>query len=272
MVWGLKKKEQQKKGQRVTSRKKQSLQGNPIAGSTSVKFINKPLSNFDLLNWVKQLGIKHFRGVYSRDALPTKILTNEVGIINLDSEIGSGTHWVAYRNGKNVAEYFDSFGLIMPSEIQKYLSTSGKQIFHSGDEIQERDSVLCGYWCLYYLMERQKGVPMLNVIHNANFDMNDQSVNHRFIIDYFKNKQGGENPLGKAFEAAKIAEQITRKIIPSTNHVFDRYWSGDILKNAFTGTTGITSKKFWTKPKKGTVMRLVKNPKTGKYENVYIEP
>ena len=41
---------------------------------------------------------------------------------------------------------------------------------------------------------------------------------------------------------------------------------------AFTGPTGVTSKKFWTHPKKGTVMRLVKNPKTGKYENVYEEP
>ena len=72
-------------------------------------------------------------------------------------------------------------------EVMKYLLTSGKKIFYSGDEIQERDSVLCGYWDLYYLLERQKGVPMLNVIHNAKFDMNDQFVNHRFIIDYFKN-------------------------------------------------------------------------------------
>ena len=89
---------------------------------------------------------------------------------------------------------------------------------------------------------------------------------------FVKSQHGGENPLGKAFEAAKIAEQITRKVIPSTNHVFDRYWSGDILKGAFTGPTGITSKEFWTHPKKGTVIRLVKNPKTGKYMNVYTEP
>ena len=88
----------------------------------------------------------------------------------------------------------------------------------------------------------------------------------------FVNQSGGENPLGKAFEAAKWAEKITRKVIPSTNHVFDRYWSGNILRGAFNNKTGITSKKFWTKPKKGTVMRLVKNPKTGKYENVYTEP
>ena len=149
--------------------------------------MNKPLSNFDLLNWVKKLGMKHFRGIYSRDALPDRIKRNEVGIINLDLQIGPGTHWVAYRNSKNGAEYFDSFGLIMPNEVMKYLRTSGKQIFYSGDEIQERDSVLCGYWCLYYLTERQRDVPILNVIHNAEFDMNDQTVNHRFIIDYFKN-------------------------------------------------------------------------------------
>ena len=145
------------------------------------------MSNIDLKQWVKQLGIKHFKGIYSRDSVPNQILNNEVGIINLDSQIGPGTHWVAYTNGKNRAEYFDSFGLIMPNEVMTYLMTSGKPIFYSGDEIQERDSVLCGYWCLYYLLERQKGIPMLNVIHNAKFDMNDQTVNHRFIIDYFKN-------------------------------------------------------------------------------------
>ena len=102
--------------------------------------------------------------------------------------MGGGSHWVAYRNVDNhVCEYFDSFGLIMPSEIQVYLQTSGEKIVYSSDEIQERNSVLCGYWCLYYLLERQKGKPILDVIHNASFDPNDHSVNHRFIINYFKN-------------------------------------------------------------------------------------
>ena len=104
----------------------------------------------------------------------------------MDSQIGPGTHWVAYRNNKNGSEYFDSFGLIMPNKVMKYLMINEKQIFYSGDEIQERDSVLCGYWCLYYLLERQKGVPILNVIHNTKFDINNQTVNHHFIIDYFK--------------------------------------------------------------------------------------
>ena len=36
-------------------------------------------------------------------------------------------------------EYFDSFGLNMANDVAIYLSTSGKQIIYSGDEIQERD-------------------------------------------------------------------------------------------------------------------------------------
>ena len=76
---------------------------------------------------MKYLGIKNSRGIYSRDALPTKILKNDVEIIDLDSQIGPGTHWVAYRNGKNGAEYFDSFGLIMPNEVMKYFSTGAKR-------------------------------------------------------------------------------------------------------------------------------------------------
>ena len=85
-------------------------------------------------------------------------------------------------------------------------------------------------------------------------------------------QQKGTGVLDKPLDAIKFAETLTKKMIPSTKPVFDRYWKGDIAKNAFTGPTGVTSKKFWTHPKKGTVMRLVKNPKTGKYENVYEEP
>ena len=85
-------------------------------------------------------------------------------------------------------------------------------------------------------------------------------------------KQKGTGVLEKPLEAVNFAETLTKKMIPSPKPVFDRYWSGDIAKNAFTGPTGVTSKKFWTHPKKGTVMRLVKNPKTGKYESAYEEP
>ena len=138
------------------------------------------------MDWVKRLRIKHFRGIFSRDNLPKQI-KRECGIVNLDYNIGPGTHWVAYRNVDRYCEYFDSFGLSMPLEVEKYMYNSGKQLEYSGDEIQERDSVLCGYWTIYYPLERQNGRSILETIHNSQFDMTDTSVNHRFIINYFKN-------------------------------------------------------------------------------------
>ena len=76
----------------------------------------------------------------------------------------------------------------MPNEIKNYLITSGKKMMYSPDEIQEKDSVLCGYWCLYYLLERQNGRSLLYVIHNTKFNFTDQMINHKFLISYFKNK------------------------------------------------------------------------------------
>ena len=85
---------------------------------------------------------------------------------------------------KQFCKYFDPFGLIMSNEIKNYLTTSGKKIMYSTDEIQERDSVLCGCWCLYYLLERQKGRSLLDVIHNTKFSFTDQMINHKFLTNY----------------------------------------------------------------------------------------
>ena len=158
----------------------------PSLGYANQHFVIKPLSNFDLMDWVKKLKIKHFRGVYSRDGLPRKI-KKECGIINLDDIQGDGTHWVCYRNLDSivgslpVVEYFDPFGLTMPNEALEYFRTARKQIVYSIDEIQNRSTVLCGYWCLYYLYERQRGNSILDVIHNPHFD----SDNSDFIKAYF---------------------------------------------------------------------------------------
>ena len=179
---GVKKKE--RKG--TAARQKQSIQFNPSSRNNIVRIINKPLSNIDLLQWVKQLGIKHFRGIYSRDNLPDKIHKLETGIINLDDSMGGGSHWICYRKvDKHYCEYFDPFGLIMPNEINIYLKTRGKKMVYSADEIQEGDSVLCGYWYLYFLPQRQKGRSLLDVIHNPKFSFTNQMINHQFLINYF---------------------------------------------------------------------------------------
>ena len=170
-----------KKSPGVTIRKRQPFQQHTNSWK---HFINKPLSNFDLEKWIDDLGIKYFRSIYSRDRLPDHIRKKECSIINLDSIKGSGTHWICYTNiDKQMVEYFDPFGLIMPHDILHYLDTSGKKVIYSQDEIQNRDTVLCGYWCLYYLIEKQKGKSILDVIHHKDFDHD----NSDFIKDYFIN-------------------------------------------------------------------------------------
>ena len=62
--YGSKKK---KKGKGTAVRQEQPIQFNPNSWNNYVRFINKPLSNIDLLQWVTQLEIKYFRGIYSRD-------------------------------------------------------------------------------------------------------------------------------------------------------------------------------------------------------------
>lgn len=69
----------------------------------------------------------------------------------------------------------------MPSDVHQYLLTNGKQIVYSGVEIQERDSVLCGYWCLYSLLERQRGRTIFETIHNLQFVFSDQSIDQSQI-------------------------------------------------------------------------------------------
>ena len=148
---GVKKKT--KKGKGTAARQKQPIQFNPNSRNNIVRFINKPLSNIDLLHWVVPLGIKYFRGIYSRDNLPNKIHKLETGIINLHDSMGGGSHWVCCRNvDKQFCEYFDSFGLIMPNEIKHYLKTKKKWCTHQMK--YKKGTVFCAVIGAYILSSR----------------------------------------------------------------------------------------------------------------------
>ena len=113
------------------------------------------MNNFELQEILKNE--PGFRGVFARDMLPKLIRKSECGIVNLDTVGGKGTHWVCYFNSpsEKYVEYFDSYGLAPPIEIEKYIVTSRKPIIYSTAEIQTRDSQLCGYYCIYYVLMRK---------------------------------------------------------------------------------------------------------------------
>ena len=95
--------------------------------------------------------IKHFRGVFMRDALPDKSNHTECGVINLDSILNRRTHWTAYFKRGDRAVYFDSYGSANPPlELVKYLNV--KHLQYNTDSIQtSEDAPICGHLCLEFL-------------------------------------------------------------------------------------------------------------------------
>jgi hypothetical protein len=124
---------------------------------------NPPLTNFELLDAAKKLNIPNFRGVFSRDVLPKKPRRNECGILNLDDSNGPGHHWVNFsKNGKEKI-YFDSYGLLPPTELLKYL---GDSVYYNSERIQPDTEVFCGHLCLYVLKKLSQGYKFQEVIND----------------------------------------------------------------------------------------------------------
>ena len=175
-----------KKGKRASVGKKQSLQQHSDFGNNIVKpsWKDVRLSNFDLLDWVDYLKIPNFKGIFSRDS---KDHLHNTGccLINLDDEVGDGTHWVATDiKGKKIL-YFDSFSMPPPIEFVSYARRIGKEVvFNAGHPLQDIHSVRCGYYCLYFLNEiwRKSFSDVLSV-----FSLVDSGKNEKFVMSFFKN-------------------------------------------------------------------------------------
>ena len=108
------------------------------------KFLDYPISNFDIIEWVKFLKIKNFNGVFSWSNLKRTIKKPECGIINLDDTIGSGTHWVCYYDNY----YFDPLEMPPPIEVVRYIK--GIQY----NDIQYQD-IKCSLWILLFVFFKE---------------------------------------------------------------------------------------------------------------------
>ena len=121
------------------------------------------MSNFEIENAVKKMGLKNFRGVFLRDTLTKKPKRNECAIMNLGDSSGDGTQWVAWFKSGDKKWYFDSFGLPPPTELNDYLG----DVFYPTEQIQPRQEVFCGHLCLFVLKEMQKGKGLQEIINTC---------------------------------------------------------------------------------------------------------
>ena len=119
---------------------------------------DRGLTNIDIYRYVRELRIDNFRGVFMRDTLPRVAHSKECGIVNFNTSVESGSHWVCYfKEGMNRRIYFDSFGQTTLIEVQKYLKTKNEYeaekavIQRNTDIVQRVNTHVCGHLCLFVL-------------------------------------------------------------------------------------------------------------------------
>ena len=119
----------------TTAWKEQSIQKYTPIRNNFLKpiFKNTPISAINIENWMKYLNIKNFQGVYSRDEV---INCTKKGfyVINLDINIGPGTHWVAMNIKPNIIEYFD---INCPQEVVHLSNKFGVNYVYNSSHYQD---------------------------------------------------------------------------------------------------------------------------------------
>jgi hypothetical protein len=112
--------------------------------------------------------VQNYSGTFAKDNLPPKMLKSNSAIINFDNTGYPGTHWVAVFNDPNseYVDYFDSFGLPPPNEIENYLQTSSKPILYNTKQVQSLSSSECGKLCINFIKRRSEGISAYDIIHH----------------------------------------------------------------------------------------------------------
>lgn len=119
-------------------------------------------------------------GVFSRDHLPIVTRYPCCFILNTDRSGHDGTHWLAiFIDVRRRWEFFDSYGY-PPSFYGLTLK------HYNVNRLQSSSSLVCGQYCLMYLMYRCRGFNLSDFSHlfYNDFHVNDVFV-YNFIIHSF---------------------------------------------------------------------------------------
>lgn len=154
---------------------------------------DKGTSNIDLKNMAKDLGIRHFKGVFMNDEIDeihenlifmdNEILSkrlNEMNfIVNFQNSNQGGTHWVCVIVHKNKNYYFDPYGAEVPNNIRKFL---GKNITRSNYQIQNYNTFSCGEFCILVIyLVVEKGMKYEDVIFTMLDKADDYNIKNNII-------------------------------------------------------------------------------------------
>jgi hypothetical protein len=129
--------------------------------------------------------IKSFKGVFAKDQLKNIKINKRKPmscVLNLENSNQNGSHWtlVHYEPKMKFIEYFDSFGISPPKEAIVFMKKFNKKIFYSDNELQKKDSILCGFFCIEYIRDRMTKTPEQII---QSFTKTPSNYNEMKVID-----------------------------------------------------------------------------------------
>lgn len=146
-----------------------------------MKVLDQATSNNDIQEIVETLGMGNvFGGCFLKNELP-KRTDSKYYIVNLDSSTTGkgGTHWtLLVIKDSTHAMYFDPFGLPPPKEVIDFTGT--REVIYSSNEMQNIESVLCGYFCIYVMNELFSHKTFYDTLYRVSGNSD------KFIKSYFR--------------------------------------------------------------------------------------
>lgn len=140
-----------------------------------------PLTNLQLDKFFDR--DKGFNGIYPKDIMPRNLKPNKFYIFNLDDADGGGTHWTCLYCRKKRIDYFDSFGVRPPVNIMNLIEKANRPSFFNAFQIQDIDSALCGYYCIFFIEQMKNKRSMVDIVFDFEDDTldNDARLENHFI-------------------------------------------------------------------------------------------
>ena len=137
------------------------------------------LTNFDIEEIYPLFKINLIAVIDFKDLINYNLLDGSY-ILNLNN-----MHWTALFIKDKNGFYFDSYGIIFPIEVKKFCPI----IIYSDDQIQSLNSVLCGYYCLYFLFfmtnRFKKNMNYTFNMFRSNF-VDDEKLNNKILQTLIK--------------------------------------------------------------------------------------
>ena len=108
--------------------------------------LHQSLSNIEITNYFSYKPT--FNGVFSRNNLPR--IKAGAYVISFDDKNSKRKHWVLLFFDRNLAVYFDSFGIeYIPQEVLNQVKD--KSISHNIFRMQDNECIISGFFCIGFI-------------------------------------------------------------------------------------------------------------------------